>query len=592
MPKCVACGVTCGGRNEPDCVRVPYATKRSNYVDQDGGRVPVDRVLAWRNKIFASLQMVGDDKDHRLCTRHFAGPDGVLAEGRIADGRLVWLPGPDWNLPRPKNAVDQVAPALPSRNRRLKEAIATARAGDGTMSQGDLQLVDDMITKLESLEIDNARLEKEVERLLAEARKSDTELTELRKEIAVLRGSSAYIRFDHLPSNSKSKNEDVYRLTGLRGKAVVKGLYDLVQAYSKGNADHFHQYDSRARVKNVSKRYRKDNTALDGMNQLFLTLFLLRTGTHLSVAGSLFGIDSDTVTRYFVTWLSVLSSVLKRAMPFPSQEATRASVPVEWIEAFGEAGKRVRIVLDATNISLPTPSDPDVQSATYSSYYSANCAKILVGITPSGAITFISLPYPGKISDTDLTELTILELQLLDDGDDVCADKGFTIHHLTYALGIGMVMPPKKQRGVSGFTEEQCELTSKIANKRIHVERAMKRLKAFSYLTRVIPATQFDLLGHIVFVVGMLSNFQPALKDMASFPDAGEVKLDDDELDLTQQKGPSAKGARKTPSPRKRAKKRAGPSDVVSPEKTPKRVLDLGKAPAHGKDAKEDVMSD
>ncbi len=72
-------------------------------------------------------------------------------------------------------------------------------------------------------------------------------------------------------------------------------------------------------------------------------------------------------------------------------------------------------------------------------------------------------------------------------------------------------MPPKLQRRVQVASKENTELTSKIANKRIHIERAMKRMKAFKYLAREIPFDQFDVLSYIVFAIACLSNMQPAL---------------------------------------------------------------------------------
>jgi hypothetical protein len=176
-----------------------------------------------------------------------------------------------------------------------------------------------------------------------------------------------------------------------------------------------------------------------------MTLFILRTGSTLGVTGALFGLKSTSiVTANFVTWLQALAIVLKIQMPFPDQASTQASVPREWIETFGSS--RVRIVLDATNININTPQDPEVQSGTYSSYYSGNVLKILLGTSAAGAITFVSLPFPGKITDVVLTE-QLLALGLLEEGDDVCVDKGFTIHHLMYLVGIGVLMPPKKKNG-------------------------------------------------------------------------------------------------------------------------------------------------
>lgn len=61
-------------------------------------------------------------------------------------------------------------------------------------------------------------------------------------------------------------------------------------------------------------------------------------------------------------------------------------------------------MIDSTNININTASSPDVQTATFSNYYGGNVAKILVGTSAAGAITFVSLPFPGKISDVDLAK--------------------------------------------------------------------------------------------------------------------------------------------------------------------------------------------
>jgi uncharacterized membrane protein YgcG len=255
-------------------------------------------------------------------------------------------------------------------------------------------------------------------------------------------------------------------------------------------------------------------------DDLFFTLFVLRTGNHLDVASRLFGISASRGTSTFVTFIDLMARVLMLEMPFPSQEQSRASVPKEWEAAFS---CRVRIVLDCTNINLETHSDPDVQCTSYSKYYAGNCAKILIGTHPSGAIIFCSLAYPGRVSDNDITIATLLDNDLLDAEDDVMADKGFTIHDVLFLKLIGHIMPPKKSFGIDMFSALQAETGSKIANKRIHVERAMKRIKAFSYLKRTIPVTQFDILSHIVFVVAMLSNYQCPLKDseLSTFDEDG-----------------------------------------------------------------------
>ena len=60
---------------------------------------------------------------------------------------------------------------------------------------------------------------------------------------------------------------------------------------------------------------------------------------------------------------------------------------------------------------------------------SATTLKGLVCITPSGVVSFISKLYTGFISNREIVKRCGI-LGLLEDGDGVMADKGFTIADL------------------------------------------------------------------------------------------------------------------------------------------------------------------
>ena len=85
-----------------------------------------------------------------------------------------------------------------------------------------------------------------------------------------------------------------------------------------------------------------------------------------------------------------------------------------------------RIIIDATEIFIETPSLPELQQMTYSSYKNHYTYKALIGILPGGEITFVSKLFPGSISDKELTRKSGL-LDLLQSGDSVMADRGFNI---------------------------------------------------------------------------------------------------------------------------------------------------------------------
>ena len=98
-------------------------------------------------------------------------------------------------------------------------------------------------------------------------------------------------------------------------------------------------------------------------------------------------------------------------------------------QKFRDLYPTTRTIIDCTEFPIQIPSDPDTQRVTWSTYKNRNTFKALVCITPSGAISFISSLYGGSVSDREITK-TCGVLDLLDKGDSVMADKGFTIKEL------------------------------------------------------------------------------------------------------------------------------------------------------------------
>jgi hypothetical protein len=57
-------------------------------------------------------------------------------------------------------------------------------------------------------------------------------------------------------------------------------------------------------------------------------------------------------------------------------------------------------------IEIETPDDKEVQKVTFSSYKHRNTAKFLACLAAFGALAWISVAYPGSISDKDITEVS------------------------------------------------------------------------------------------------------------------------------------------------------------------------------------------
>ena len=167
------------------------------------------------------------------------------------------------------------------------------------------------------------------------------------------------------------------------------------------------------------------------------------------------------------------------------------------------------MIVDATEVKVVQPSDPVEQQMTFSHYKNTNTFKGLIGISPSGAVSLVSPLYSGSISDKELTLESGLA-GLLEKGDSVMADRGFDVSDLLQPLGVHLNIPPFL-RGRTQLDDKEMVETRRIASLRIHVERAIERIKNFHFFDRPIPASLACIADQAFFVCAVLTNFYPPL---------------------------------------------------------------------------------
>ena len=148
------------------------------------------------------------------------------------------------------------------------------------------------------------------------------------------------------------------------------------------------------------------------------------------------------------------------------------------------------------------------QSATYSEYKHHNTAKGLIGITPAGAVSFVSDLYAGRTSDKQAT-IDCGIIDLLDQNDSVMADKGFEIAD-DLPKGVELNIP-SFLRGKDHLSVEEEIETRKIASVRIHVERTISRIKTFGILSTVFPISMCSELNKIWVICAYMTNLLPLL---------------------------------------------------------------------------------
>ena len=175
-----------------------------------------------------------------------------------------------------------------------------------------------------------------------------------------------------------------------------------------------------------------------------------------------------------------------------------------------------RCIIDCSDVFIERPKSLLSQAATWSDYKSHNTLKCLLAISRNGFITVVSSCYGGRASDKFICSDSGF-YDLLEYGDEVMADRGFQIQEELMLRFCHISVPPGA-RTKSQMTPKECKKTKNIANLRIHVERAINRIKSFRILKSPLPITMTLLnvrqllnADDIVRTCSALCNFKPPL---------------------------------------------------------------------------------
>ena len=245
---------------------------------------------------------------------------------------------------------------------------------------------------------------------------------------------------------------------------------------------------------------------LSPMDELFVTLVRLRVGLLNADLSYRCGISVSNVSKIVTTWIQFLYlqfGTLRTRM-FPSAKMLKLNMP----PCFAKL-KNIRVIIDCCEFFVEQSMHFRQQGNLYSSYKHHATYKCLVGIAPSGAVMFVSDAFEGSMSDNDIVKQSGF-LDHLHPGDMILADRGFTIRDILYAKQVDLNIPPFL-KGRARLTREEEIKTRQIARVRIHVERAIERIKKFRLLKKIIPLSLQHVFSQMVFVAGCLVNFQEPL---------------------------------------------------------------------------------
>ena len=302
-------------------------------------------------------------------------------------------------------------------------------------------------------------------------------------------------------------NKKTRLYTGLPNKAAFSDLYRHVS--HKASIMRYWQGDRKEKPA-ATRSYKKTpvktgaKRKLTLKEELLIVLMKLRLGFLNEVLGDIFGVSSSSVSIIFNTWIKLLSQELRPLVFYPDKFITREKLPKQLSHY-----THLRCTLDCTEVYIERPRHQELQALTWSDYKRHNTIKFLVGIAPNGHISFLSDTWGGRASDQHIVRQSGF-LELVEPGDVIMADRGFTIREDLLLRGATLEIPPPSS-GIEQMSRRNVLKTKAIANARIHVERAIGRMKTFSIIKNVFPITLVPLADDIILVCAALCNLLPPL---------------------------------------------------------------------------------
>ncbi|XP_051795083.1 uncharacterized protein LOC127531031 isoform X2 [Acanthochromis polyacanthus] len=238
---------------------------------------------------------------------------------------------------------------------------------------------------------------------------------------------------------------------------------------------------------------------------LLLVLMKLRLNLVHQDLAYRFNVSRQTVTNIIAKSLPVIASELAFLVHWSSKEETIRNMP----KVMKDTYKKCRVIIDCCEIFIERPGNFTAREMTWSNYKSHNTLKVLVAVAPCGSISFVSKCFGGRVSDKVITQRSGF-LQLLEHGDLVLANHSFLIADDLAARGAQLAIPAFT-RGKAQLSPKEIEIGRRLSPVRVHVQRAIERVKNFRVLSTTMRMNLVPQFDNIMTICSGISNLHKPL---------------------------------------------------------------------------------
>ena len=210
----------------------------------------------------------------------------------------------------------------------------------------------------------------EMSNKIGELEKQIKEEQEIRKELE-LQTTCGKFSVETVKSNDK-----LFKFyTGFENYQVFPMILDFLGREAASNLDYRNNNKQSIQPNNYKYKPGPSRT-LSVENEFFMGLCRLRVGLLEEDLAARFGVCQSVASLILNTWIKFIFYRFKELEVFPPQEIAHLHMP----ECFKKKYPTTTLIIDATEIYIEKPNNPEVQQLTFSSYKNTNTLVWLFAI--------------------------------------------------------------------------------------------------------------------------------------------------------------------------------------------------------------------
>ena len=225
-------------------------------------------------------------------------------------------------------------------------------------------------------------------------------------------------------------------------------------------------------------------------NQIVLVLVWLGLNLPFQYLSLQTKLALSTVNSIFQRVTDVMYEKLKFLIHWPDRNYIFEILPPIFKATF----PRLTSIVNCFEIFIERPRNLKSRAQVYSMYKKHSTVKYFICMNPLGSVTFLSCAWGGRSTDNESVRTSgFISAKYHHPRDQILADRGFTLVDDFGAVCGAELIIPAFTKGKKQLAAKEVEMTRKIANVRIHVERVIGNIKK-----RFGILSQGSLLLHLV----------------------------------------------------------------------------------------------